>query len=366
MSEPVTNAEIEDVLSSIRRLVSEDVRNTVREHVEVARGEPDRLVLSPALRVADPDMISVSQDTHSEIENIASGTGAAMPSDVWETGAVQDAMLPTNTDEGTDQDVSTPWKDPGATLYDAAAAIEGESRLHQSYGEVSQEHSASSDAASSCEISEDMSVEPAHDAGELVEDETSEVVTAQEVDCQGQQSCDPKVDDPRTEADDAEDTSILVATEDQELSPQPIATERDGTEGETEDHRLRLSDAVEALSAAMSDSDGVEWEPHGDEPSNASMPNAEPLDWQETDEPDVSHAAPSFAYVDEDADDEEFQDALFDDDDETFLDEAMLRELVTDIVREELQGALGERITRNVRKLVRREINRALSVQDLE
>ncbi|MGV6850431.1 MAG: hypothetical protein ACWA5A_18820 [Marinibacterium sp.] len=51
--------------------------------------------------------------------------------------------------------------------------------------------------------------------------------------------------------------------------------------------------------------------------------------------------------------------------DEMVLDEATLRELVTDIVREELQGALGERITRNVRKLVRREIHRALAAQEL-
>jgi cell pole-organizing protein PopZ len=47
------------------------------------------------------------------------------------------------------------------------------------------------------------------------------------------------------------------------------------------------------------------------------------------------------------------------------LDEAMLRELVADIVRQELQGSLGERITRNVRKLVRREIQRALLSRDL-
>ena len=48
------------------------------------------------------------------------------------------------------------------------------------------------------------------------------------------------------------------------------------------------------------------------------------------------------------------------------LDEEALRDIVSDIVREELQGALGERITRNVRKLVRREIHRALAAQDLE
>jgi cell pole-organizing protein PopZ len=47
------------------------------------------------------------------------------------------------------------------------------------------------------------------------------------------------------------------------------------------------------------------------------------------------------------------------------FDEAMLREMVADIVRQELQGALGERITRNVRKLVRREIHRALAAHDL-
>ncbi|MEM9855670.1 MAG: hypothetical protein AAF841_14670, partial [Pseudomonadota bacterium] len=47
------------------------------------------------------------------------------------------------------------------------------------------------------------------------------------------------------------------------------------------------------------------------------------------------------------------------------IDPDMLRELVSEIVRKELQGELGERITRNVRKLVRREINRALAGQDL-
>ena len=44
----------------------------------------------------------------------------------------------------------------------------------------------------------------------------------------------------------------------------------------------------------------------------------------------------------------------------------MLRDIVRDIIREELHGALGERITRNVRKLVRAEINRAMTTRDLE
>lgn len=51
--------------------------------------------------------------------------------------------------------------------------------------------------------------------------------------------------------------------------------------------------------------------------------------------------------------------------DEDLVDEAALREIVAEIVREELQGPLGARITRNVRKLVRREIHRALAAKDL-
>jgi hypothetical protein len=51
---------------------------------------------------------------------------------------------------------------------------------------------------------------------------------------------------------------------------------------------------------------------------------------------------------------------------DTALDENALRELVSDIVREELHGILGQRITRNVRKLVRREIQRALSAHELD
>jgi hypothetical protein len=48
------------------------------------------------------------------------------------------------------------------------------------------------------------------------------------------------------------------------------------------------------------------------------------------------------------------------------LEEEVLRRIVAEAVREELQGALGERITRNVRKLVRREIRLVLAVDELD
>ena len=52
--------------------------------------------------------------------------------------------------------------------------------------------------------------------------------------------------------------------------------------------------------------------------------------------------------------------------DDAMIDEATLREIVGQMVRAELRGALGERITQNVRKLVRREIQRALMGQDFD
>lgn len=86
-------------------------------------------------------------------------------------------------------------------------------------------------------------------------------------------------------------------------------------------------------------------------------------------EPRDLHPEPVVAATVEEV--EPYEDDLYDErqdlaaDDPTLIDEEMLRDLVSEIVRQELQGALGERITRNVRKLVRREIHRALSAQDL-
>lgn len=51
---------------------------------------------------------------------------------------------------------------------------------------------------------------------------------------------------------------------------------------------------------------------------------------------------------------------------EARIDEEALCDLVAEIVRQELQGELGQRMTRNIRKLVRREIHRALLSRDLD
>ena len=47
------------------------------------------------------------------------------------------------------------------------------------------------------------------------------------------------------------------------------------------------------------------------------------------------------------------------------IDDEVLHEIVRELLTEELQGPLGEKITRNIRKMVRAEIGRALSEQGI-
>ncbi len=130
-----------------------------------------------------------------------------------------------------------------------------------------------------------------------------------------------------------------------------------------------------------------EWEPDGSEDADQETPrrfvfqHRPPVQSIRADEPksvrrlpeapavEEPTAAPvESARVDRDkTNDATAQDPAFDltggDD---LLDEEVLRDLVAEIVRQELQGEMGQRITRNIRKLVRREISRALLSRDLE
>lgn len=275
MSDPVTNVEIEDVLSSISRLVSESggAQAEAREASKVFENKApkpetgaetpaekpavlEKLVLTPSLRVAEaPEAVVESEDT------------------------------------------SEPEAEP-----------ENEA-VHEA-----EEHHA--------EVSEETQPE-------AVSEESA--VRAAETEQTPEQSADEHVNAP---------------------------------EGES------LKDRIEQLEAAVSSQDG-EWEEENDE-------SVETLQWEDhgtegTSDENMS-APEAFAehHHDFDAADEADKITEAEDEydflagDETLLDEDTLREMVADIVRQELQGALGERITRNVRKLVRREIHRALMAQEFE
>ena len=89
------------------------------------------------------------------------------------------------------------------------------------------------------------------------------------------------------------------------------------------------------------------------------------------DAPDQAASEGSMFSEDYDADEGGDEDlagveSLGDAEDVALMDEEALREMVAEIVRQELTGDMGERITRNVRKLVRREIHRALMTREFD
>ncbi|MEC8666602.1 MAG: hypothetical protein VXY45_02085 [Pseudomonadota bacterium] len=114
--------------------------------------------------------------------------------------------------------------------------------------------------------------------------------------------------------------------------------------------------APEAAASPVSDA-AVEPAQSAPETVEADTPTqAEPVtDWQDAADQDALDQE-ALATADREALTEE----------PVLLDEDMLRDMVSEIVRQELQGALGERITRNVRKLVRREIHRALASYNID
>ncbi|WP_456386286.1 hypothetical protein [Profundibacter sp.] len=138
------------------------------------------------------------------------------------------------------------------------------------------------------------------------------------------------------------------------------------TDSDATDAALSLEDTIADLEAAIGQQKG-EWEPDGsdfEEDADAEEVMSEPVqDWIDGTAQEIGVEAKA---VPEDAATADLDDPDLFGIEESVIDEETLRDLVSDIVRQELQGALGERITRNVRKLVRREINRVLAAQDFD
>ncbi|MCW9043506.1 MAG: hypothetical protein OQK05_09215 [Pseudopelagicola sp.] len=342
MSDPVTNVEIEDVLSSIRRLISENdrspkprasVSSAVSEAphsaVETADAEAarDRLVLTPALRVAE-----VAPETP-ELDDAESQPSESQPSE-----SVAEEALHEPHDHA--------WEDAGAT-FDA----EEEAAFDEAHG-------AADEIAA--EIEEDLS-----EAGFDPVDGVS-LKRARELDSRIVHW------DKMAEAGGSADASAYEPDE-------PGDSDYAGTDVEPLEWQDDLPDALEEDTKAPDRAEGFAGDFKQD--PEAKTPHTDPQD--RSDRPYVEETSAEEALaglagrIEAELHDsipgqieaELTPEAALDDlagDDAMELDEAVLRDMVADIVRQELQGALGERITRNVRKLVRREIHRALAAHELE
>jgi hypothetical protein len=130
------------------------------------------------------------------------------------------------------------------------------------------------------------------------------------------------------------------------------------------DQSESLTSKIAALEAVIGKTDD-QWEPDDTGSSDYSGTEAPSMKWDDVGFDSDEHNAEGDNAETVEVDVEP-QQAAFSQSADELLDEDALRDIVSEIVREELQGALGERITRNVRKLVRREIHRALAAQELE
>lgn len=184
-----------------------------------------------------------------------------------------------------------------------------------------------------------------------------------------------RVDEPvETVAADENSTPVEPETHPR-TAPANDAIDSESLRPGSQSLEQRIAELEEAVAASAG-----EWEPDGTEPGAGALPsdmppvfgagqpaNDQPWTAREAAKPPADEARPSPDRREPDRPaPDRAEPGLFEPEaEETVLDEEMLRDLVAELVREELQGALGERITRNVRKLVRAEVQRALAARDL-
>lgn len=480
MSDSVTNVQIEDVLSSIRKLVSEEVRAQTREvramHVPGLRSRSangdseDRLLLTPALRVApgsdgaetqsapDPDeapfmhaeTLTQDADLLDLMDRVRaagagqSGAEARRPAGIAPVRSVEDepaepvtseqairsalyALGKDDTDFPEDltreelaaedgvEDLAQDDRDTEAAVTDLtrdddldldaldALAASGRDDQIDDTAEISEtvpkflhrkgisslgQRIVDVEAVVSTsggewepEADEDAEAAPGPQMGTVPWDEAEEAVADQAADTDDADwsvaidpaerdfqdlsavaASDPANDDfdlhadqPSAQAEQAEDVVELpVGAAAEDLGGSYIEDDTAEWQGDFEDNDL--AGAAEAQDEAPQDPVQTSDEAFEDEAEDdADIAAAAPLPGRDR----IVHRSTSYELYDED------DRATLAAEDETLIDEEVLRDLVAEIVRQELQGALGERITRNVRKLVRREIHRALAAHNL-
>ncbi len=309
MSDPVTNIEIEDVLSSIRKLVSDGDRSRTRDTDMSATNPNDQPEEAQAASAAQPAVNRAGQGD-------AAGTRP-------EKLVLTPAFLVSDRNDEPNHDAPEPTE-------------------------------ATADAAGTEETqANDGDSEPP--LADMVWEEVDAAESTAEDALNGDGS-----DEATTGGDDWSDDDSWDhgrATSDEAAAP-------------TSFDRSKLEASIAELEAAVAGAPVDDFEPDGSEqieqafvwPSAMKRSLDDVQDAEPADEATVATPQPASVdgYEDDDLDD------LLAEDGQSGLDDEALRALVADIVREELMGPLGERITRNVRKLVRREIYRILSSKEFD
>lgn len=367
MSDPAKSAaEIEDVLTSIRRLVSDTSQPDRRTGPAVGK-----LVLTPALRVAEPD------DPWVPVPPAADAADA--PRDATQAAP----------DEGDDpawglEDRLADWGEIEESAQEAVAEAMAESGKADGPGATGQVHPDGTQT-----IRDRVDVAEATDAFDLSALAPFDTDAASDAPAGGFEPETGDADWPDPGADsalrdlaaarfgavvpEAGGDAPLADTPDGD-APQDTAEVEDAASGDTaQDDAAEPDDPVTTEAEAEADPrPEADTAPEtGAEPAAFTPIFSRRPDGGDGDRDTASSVKAADAPDDEDDDDvEDLGEALspfsFPDAEDGILDEETLREIVAEVVRQELQGALGQRITRNVRKMVRREIRLALAADDLE
>ena len=450
MSDPVSNADIEDVLSSIRRLVSDEPVDAPERDPDAADSAVERFVLTPAFRVTEDDADepvensahSVVPDAQTEVSEIASDhaenvhefapvhtnleslDGAATVAETSETSAAKDGDE-LNSQISVEYQSDEEWSDEAieANPDEAVQAAEQEKLTEELAAQNASPPMDSSLEERIAELEAAIEQTPQEwepdGSEEILDDETTPIslnlVNSNDdadlmnaitgVEAESPESTlissapEPISENESLEPDDqtladpiaASDSNVIetpvaeIAAADHETTPDAeIAADVDESPLEELDSETLSDLAVEASHSAFdevgdatSDIGAFEAEDvlGSAEMVDLSDPAESEMDMDETPARDVTPEEPEADEFLADPVDPamgaasggtEPDDGNFLADDEAALDEDSLRAMIADLVREELQGVLGERITRNVRRLVRREIQRALAMRDLE
>ena len=370
MSDPVKSAQIEDVLSSIRRLVTEEDRKPPRAAPAPPRASANKLVLTPALRVDEDARMNTGETgeapapfqlrpefEHAEHSDEIKFRHRALRS--FGKSAAGDAPVAGASGDRAKL-ADPPWADPNATLHEAAAQAGDDGAFDESADEAGLD-------------SENIDGAVEEDRDDQSQDMRNEDIHSEDI---------GEAAPAEIETGDAADNTADVGME-------RADADADTEEAVTEKPAASLSQKIHALEQAIAKTQD-QWEPDGEAGDDYAGTPVKTIMWQDHDAPvedhdtrvedhdtrvedqdarvegQDTHAPQESEDTDTGAEAEATPEPAPLAADESLIDEETLRELVADIVRQELQGALGERITRNVRKLVRREIHRALTTQELE
>ena len=433
MSEAETKIEIEDVLASIRRLVSRDagaVRTQGLPHRAAAAPVPvqegECLVLTPAQRVAEteaepvpehegfaempaaeiaPDAEAVPEEAlvaeavaEADFTAVDWAEGEAEAADAVALAVVEAAAAPVaDVPPAEDADwpgaeVTDEFMPEGEVMAAPRPPTEAEALLAEAEAALAETGAGLEDATTAFASTGEAGLGPDTDSAagsrsvdlgdELARLESTiaelEAAVAEsgadfepergypfEAEAETALTEWPEAAEPTAEPAPADTTAAFDADLTETDLPEPASTEPESNEPDTTDPDLAEASWAEPAQV------GMDW-------AEATLRLAERGPRRLTrDDADFAMLQPeavqsTYAALREELTQEDEPEAaalpdgsepLFDD---ATIDEATLREIVGQMVRAELRGALGERITQNVRKLVRREIQRALMGQDFD